>query len=139
MASARPAVPPQLGVRLTRNAAVGALPGVAFLLRAVAEFLIAPAKSSLPPGRRLAGYALAAVLAVVFAILRGQLNLTTEVLAVLVAVIAVALLGGLAPAAREPGGRRKSPGRVTPAHPAGREPWCSRKTRRSAGRTECRR
>ncbi len=77
----------------------------AFLLRAFEEFLIAPAKSSLPLRRRLAAYALAAALApalaVVLAILRGQLNLTTEVLAVLVAVTAVALLGGLVPAVLE--------------------------------------
>src|ERR1700676_5564604 len=82
-------------VWLTRNAAVGTLPGVAFLLHAFEEFLIVPAKSSLPLRRRRAGYALAAVLApvlaVVLSILRGQLNLTAEVLAVPVAVIAVAL------------------------------------------------
>ena len=46
--------------------------------------------------RRVAGYALAAVLAPVLAIATGQLNLVTEVLVVLGAVIAVALLGGLA-------------------------------------------
>ncbi len=77
----------------------------AFLLRAFEEFLIAPAKSSLPLRRRLAAYALAAALApalaVVLAILRGQLNLTTEVLAVLVAVTAVALLGSLVAAVLE--------------------------------------
>jgi len=44
---------------------------------------------------------LAAVLAPVLAILRGQLNPTTDVLAVLVAVIAVAMLGGLGPATLE--------------------------------------
>jgi two-component system, OmpR family, sensor histidine kinase KdpD len=44
----------------------------AFLRRAFEEFLIAPAKSSVPLRRRLAGYALAPVLAVVLAILRGQ-------------------------------------------------------------------
>jgi two-component system, OmpR family, sensor histidine kinase KdpD len=80
-------------------------PGVALLLRAFGTFLIAPAKSSLPLRRRLSGYALAAVLAPVLAamlaILRGQLDLTTEVLAVMVAVIAVALLGGLVPAMLE--------------------------------------
>ncbi len=62
-------------------------------------------KSSLPRRRRLAGYALAAVMAPVFAvvlaILRGHLNLATEMLAVLVEVIAVALLGGLVPAVLE--------------------------------------
>jgi two-component system sensor histidine kinase KdpD len=74
-------------------------------LRAVREFLAASARSNLPLGRRLAGYALAValapLLAVVLATLRGQLNLATEVLAVLVAVIAVALLGGLVPAVLE--------------------------------------
>jgi two-component system sensor histidine kinase KdpD len=68
-------------------------------------FLIASGKSSLPSRRRLAGYALAVVLAplltLVLVILRGQPNLTTEVLAFLVAVIAVALLGGLGPAVLE--------------------------------------
>jgi two-component system sensor histidine kinase KdpD len=65
-------------------------------------FLIASGKSSLPSRRRLAGYALAVALAplltLVLVILRGQLNLTTDALAFLVAVIAVALLGGLGPA-----------------------------------------
>jgi len=60
---------------------------------------------SLPLRRRLAGYALAAVLApllmLMLASLRGQLNKTTDVLAFLVAVIAVALLGGLVPAVVE--------------------------------------
>jgi two-component system sensor histidine kinase KdpD len=77
----------------------------AFLLRAFEEFRIAPVKSSLPLKRRLAGYALAAalalVLAVVLTILRGQLDMTIEALAALVAVIAVALLGGLVPAVLE--------------------------------------
>jgi two-component system, OmpR family, sensor histidine kinase KdpD len=52
--------------------------------------------------RQLAGYALAAVLCplltVVLAALHGQLNLTSEVLAFLVAVIVVALVGGFVPA-----------------------------------------
>jgi two-component system sensor histidine kinase KdpD len=60
---------------------------------------------SLPLRRRLAGYALAAALAplltLLLASLRGQLNLTTDVLAFLVAVIAVALAGGLVPAVLE--------------------------------------
>jgi two-component system sensor histidine kinase KdpD len=77
----------------------------AFLLRAFEEFRIAPVKSRLPLGRRLARYALAAalalVLAVVLTILGGQLDMTIEALAVLVAVIAVALLGGLVPAVLE--------------------------------------
>ena len=70
----------------------------AFLLRAFQEFRIAPVKSSLPLQRRLAGYALAAALALVLAavltILDGQLDLTIEALAVRVAAIAVGLLGG---------------------------------------------
>jgi two-component system sensor histidine kinase KdpD len=60
---------------------------------------------SLPLRRRLAGYALAAVLAplltVLLAILRGQLSLTTDVLAFLVAVMAVAVIGGFVPAVLE--------------------------------------
>ena len=67
--------------------------------------MVGSENSSLPRRRRLAGYALAAVLApvlaVVLAVLRGQPNLATEVLAVMVAVIAVALLGGLVPAVLE--------------------------------------
>jgi hypothetical protein len=59
------------------------------------------------------------VLAVVLAILRGQLNLTTEVLAVLVAVIAVALLGGLAPAAPRAGW----PAQITRPCDAGSPCW----------------
>jgi two-component system sensor histidine kinase KdpD len=55
--------------------------------------------------RRLAGYALAAVLAPLLTrslvVLRGQLNLITDVLAFLIAIIAVALLGGLVPAVLE--------------------------------------
>jgi two-component system, OmpR family, sensor histidine kinase KdpD len=52
--------------------------------------------------RRLAGYLLAAVLCplltLMLAGLRGQLNLTSDVLAFLVAVVVVALVGGLIPA-----------------------------------------
>jgi two-component system sensor histidine kinase KdpD len=59
----------------------------------------------LPLRRRLAGYALAAVLAplvtLLLASLRDQLNLTTDVLAFLVAVIAVAVVGGFVPAVLE--------------------------------------
>src|ERR1022692_3499626 len=59
----------------------------------------------LPLRRRLAGYGLAVVLAplltLLLASLRGQLNLTTDVLAFLVAVIAVALVGGFVPAVLE--------------------------------------
>jgi two-component system, OmpR family, sensor histidine kinase KdpD len=55
-------------------------------------------RPGLPPGRRLAGYALAAVLAPLLTIelarLGGQLSLTGDVLAFLVAVIAVALADG---------------------------------------------
>ena len=63
------------------------------------------AHGGLPLRRRLAGYALAAVLAplvtLLLASLRGQLNLTTDVLAFLVAAIAVALVGGFVPAVLE--------------------------------------
>ncbi len=55
--------------------------------------------------RRLAGYALAAVLAPLLTFFlashRDNLNLTTDVLAFLVAVIAVALVGGFVPAVAE--------------------------------------
>jgi two-component system sensor histidine kinase KdpD len=60
------------------------------------------AHGGLPLRRRLAGYALAAVLAplltLILATVRGQLNLTTDVLVFLAAVIAVALVGGFVPA-----------------------------------------
>jgi two-component system sensor histidine kinase KdpD len=63
------------------------------------------AHGGLPLRRRLAGYALAAVLAPLLTLLlasrRDQLNLTTDVLVFLVAVIAVALVGGLVPAVLE--------------------------------------
>jgi two-component system sensor histidine kinase KdpD len=63
------------------------------------------AHGGLTTGRRLAGYALAAVLAplltLFLASLRHDLNLTTDVLAFLVAVIAVALVGGFVPAVVE--------------------------------------
>jgi K+-sensing histidine kinase KdpD len=63
------------------------------------------AHGGLTTGRRLAGYALAAVLAPLLtfflASLRHDLNLTTDVLAFLVAVIAVALVGGFVPAVVE--------------------------------------
>jgi two-component system, OmpR family, sensor histidine kinase KdpD len=59
----------------------------------------------LPLRRRLAGYALAAAVAplltLLLAVLRHQLNLTSDVLAFLLAVIAVALVGGFAPAVLE--------------------------------------
>ncbi len=63
------------------------------------------AHGGLPLRRRLAGYALAAVLAplltLLLASLRDPLNLTTDMLAFLVAVIAVALVGGFMPAVLE--------------------------------------
>ena len=63
------------------------------------------AHGGLPLRRRLAGYALAAVLAplltILLASLRDQLNLTTDVLVFLVAAIAVALVGGFVPAVLE--------------------------------------
>ena len=67
--------------------------------------LLPRAGGSLTARRRLAGYALAAVLApvltVALASLRGSVNLTSDVLAFLVAVIVVALVGGLIPALLE--------------------------------------
>ncbi len=63
------------------------------------------ARGGLPLRRRLAGYALAVALAplltMLLAVLRHQLNLTTDVLAFLAAVIAVALVGGFVPAVLE--------------------------------------
>ena len=63
------------------------------------------AGGGLPLRRRLAGYALAVALApvltVFLAILRDELNLTSDVLAFLLAVIAVALVGGFVPAVVE--------------------------------------
>jgi two-component system, OmpR family, sensor histidine kinase KdpD len=63
------------------------------------------ARGGLPLRRRLAGYVLAAALAplltLLLASLRGSLNLTSDVLVFLVAVIAVALVGGFVPAVLE--------------------------------------
>jgi two-component system sensor histidine kinase KdpD len=60
------------------------------------------ARGGLTRRRQLMGYALAVVLCplltLVLASLRGQLNLTSDVLAFLVGVIAVALVGGFVPA-----------------------------------------
>ena len=62
-------------------------------------------RGGLPPRRRVAGYALAVVLAQLLTLflvnLRGELNLTSDVLAFLLAVIAVALVGGFVPAVLE--------------------------------------
>ena len=62
-------------------------------------------RGGLPLRRRLAGYGLAAVLAplltLFLASLRGGLNLTSDVLFFLVAVIGVALVGGFVPAVLE--------------------------------------
>src|SRR5216683_1213954 len=86
---------------LASVAIVGVLVGVTVMLGASGQFLIAAIKASLPLGRRLAGYVLAAAVAplltLLLASLRGQLDLTTDVLAFLVAVMAVALAGGLIP------------------------------------------
>lgn len=81
-----------------------ALLGVSLPVSTCAGFLIALPRS--PRLRRgLSGYALAAGLAplltLVLALLHAQLTLTTDVLAFLVAVIALALLGGLGPALLE--------------------------------------
>jgi two-component system, OmpR family, sensor histidine kinase KdpD len=63
------------------------------------------AHGGLPLRRRLAGYALAAVLAPLLTLFlasqRGHLNLTTDMLLFLLAVIAVALVGGFVPALLE--------------------------------------
>jgi two-component system sensor histidine kinase KdpD len=59
-------------------------------------------RGGLTPRRRLAGYVLGAILSPLLTVAltsaRGELNLTTDVLAFLVAVIAVALAGGFVPA-----------------------------------------
>ena len=64
--------------------------------------LLPRSRGGLTLRRRLAGYALAVVLCplvtLMLASLRGELNLTSDVLTFLVAVIAVALVGGFAPA-----------------------------------------
>jgi hypothetical protein len=90
---------------LASVAIVGVLVGVTVMLGASGQFLIAAIKASLPLGRRLAGDVLAAAVAplltLLLASLRGQLDLTTDVLAFLVAVMAVALAGGLIPAMLE--------------------------------------
>ncbi len=63
------------------------------------------ARGGLPLRRRLAGYALAVALAplltVLLASMRSGLNLTSDVLCYLVAVVAVALVGGFVPAVLE--------------------------------------
>jgi two-component system, OmpR family, sensor histidine kinase KdpD len=63
------------------------------------------ARGGLPPRRKLAGYVLAVLLAplltLFLASLRDSLNLTSDVLFFLVAVMGVALVGGFAPAVLE--------------------------------------
>jgi two-component system sensor histidine kinase KdpD len=63
------------------------------------------ARGGLPPRRKLAGYVLAVLLAplltLFLASLRNSLNLTSDVLFFLVAVMGVALVGGFAPAVLE--------------------------------------
>ena len=62
-------------------------------------------RGGITPRRQIAGYALAAVLAplvtVILANMRSSLNLTSDVLAFLLAVIAVAVTGGFVPALLE--------------------------------------
>jgi signal transduction histidine kinase len=74
-------------------AASGTRTSDVMLLRAAGQWLVAPVRSSPRRRHRRAGYAVAAVLApalaVVPAVLRGELNPTTGVLAGLVAVLAV--------------------------------------------------
>src|SRR5260370_2016276 len=82
---------------LASVAIVGVLVGMTVMLGAPKQFLIAATKASLPLGRGLAGYVLAAAVAplltLVLASLRSQLDLTTDVLAFLVAVTAGRLAG----------------------------------------------
>jgi len=67
--------------------------------------LLPRTRGSLTPRRRVAGYVLAAALAplitVALANLRGHVNLTSDVLTFLVGVVVVALVGGLIPALLE--------------------------------------
>lgn len=89
---------------LISAAVAAALAGVAVLLCASGESPITSAGSGLPPRRRPARYALAAVPAPVLTLLaglRGRLSLTTGALTFVVAVIAVALAGSLAPSVLE--------------------------------------
>jgi K+-sensing histidine kinase KdpD len=91
-------------VRLTSATAAIMLLAAVFLLSASDE-LLGRARSGFPARRRLIGHALAAELALLLALVlagwRSQPSPTTEVLGLLVAVIAVALAGGLIPAVIE--------------------------------------
>jgi Domain of unknown function (DUF4118) len=78
--------------------------GAVFLLGTTEQFLTL-AGCGLPPRRKLAGHALAAALALLLTLLlaslRGRLGLTGDVLAFLLAVIVVGLAGGFIPAVLE--------------------------------------
>jgi hypothetical protein len=74
---------------LASVATVTAFLDVVFQLAALGV-LIAASMASLPLGRRLAGYAVVALLTTLLASLPGRLSVTADVLALLVAVIAAA-------------------------------------------------
>jgi two-component system sensor histidine kinase KdpD len=90
-------------LRLTSARAAVVVLGAVLMLGASEQFL-ALAGSGLPLRRKLAGYALAAALALFLTLLlvtlRGQ-SLTADVLGFLLAVIVVALVGGFVPAVLE--------------------------------------
>ena len=91
-------------LRLTGPTAATVLLAAVFLLGA-SDQVLERARCSFPPGRKLDGHALAAALALlltlVLAVLRGRLGPAAEAFAFLLAVIAVALAGGLIPAVIE--------------------------------------
>ena len=90
-------------LRMTVAMAAAVFLGAVFLLAASEQFL-ALAGSGLPLQRKLAGHALAAVLALFLTLLlatwRDQ-SLTADVLTFVLAVIVVALVGGFVPAVLE--------------------------------------
>jgi hypothetical protein len=87
-------------MRLSSATAALVLLAAVFLLNVSDEFL-ARARSGLSPQRKLAGHAQAAALAllltVLLASLRGDLSPAADILAFLLAVIGVALIGGIVP------------------------------------------
>jgi two-component system, OmpR family, sensor histidine kinase KdpD len=91
-------------LRLTGPTAAMVLLAAVFLLGA-SDQVLERARCSFPPWRKLYGHALASALAllltVVLAVLRGRLSPAADALAFLLAVIAVALAGGLIPAVIE--------------------------------------
>jgi len=90
-------------LRMTSATAAVIFLGAVFLLAASDQFL-ALAGSGLPPQRKLAGHALAAVLALFLALLLAtwhDQSPTADVLTFVLAVIVVALVGGFVPAVLE--------------------------------------